>query len=175
MSSRSDWDALLKMLSPQSGQRILDVGSGEGNLAGEISRSGIEIFAVDPQSRKVEAVKRRYPTVKASIAGAESLPFSDSYFDGVYTTMALHHFADLDRALGEIARVLKLGGSFVVLEVDPGSAKGLMFRFFGRLMGEHISLMTQEQLVTRLGSARGLKVARSAGIGSGYLIQLVRV
>ena len=173
----SDWDAFLEMLAPQTGERILDVGAGKGELASRISRiaAGAEVYAVDPNTRKVAAMKRDHPEVKATSAGAESLPFADGFFDKVFTTMALHHYADVDRALGEITRVLKPGGSFTVLEVEPGSAKGAMFRLFGRLMGEHMTLMTEEQLSTRLMKAEGLKVVRAASVGSGYLIQLSRV
>jgi len=173
----SDWKALLEMLAPQSGERILDVGAGKGELAGRISRAtaGAEVFAVDPDTDRVAAIKRDHPEVKAASAGAESLPFADGYFDKVYTAMALHHYADLDRALGEIARVLKPGGSFTVLEVEPSSAKGTMFRLFGRLIGEHMTLMTEEQLSARLRKAEGLKVVGVARVGSGYLIQLTRV
>jgi ubiquinone/menaquinone biosynthesis C-methylase UbiE len=176
MSGNTAWDALLQMLSPHSGQRILDVGAGRGDLAARISGSGsgIEVYAVDPNAKKVDEMKRRHSGVKAATAGAESLPFPDGFFDGVYTTMALHHYADLDRALAEIARVLKPQGSLVVLEVDPGSAKGSMFRLFGRIMGEHMDLMTEEQLSSRLSKSDSLKVVRSSRVGSGYLIQLSR-
>jgi ubiquinone/menaquinone biosynthesis C-methylase UbiE len=165
------------MLSPRTGQRILDVGAGKGDLAGIISESArdVEVYAVDPNEKRVDAVKRGHPEVRASVAGAESLPFTDAFFDRVYTTMALHHFADLDKALGEVTRVLKIGGSFVVLEVEPGSAKGRMFRFLGRVMGEHMNLMTESQLSAKLGSAQGLKVVGSAKVGSGYLMRLDRV
>jgi len=177
MSARADWEALLQMLSPQSGQKILDVGAGKGELAGQVSKiaADIEVHAIDPNPDKVEAITRDHPSVKASTSGAESLPFPDASFDKVYTTMALHHYADLDKALKEIGRVLKPGGSFVVLEVEPSSAKGLMFRVFGRIMGEHMTLMTAEQLSKRLDSSGNLKVVRSAAVGSGYLILLSRV
>jgi ubiquinone/menaquinone biosynthesis C-methylase UbiE len=176
MAVRSDWEALLQMLSPANGQRILDVGAGKGTLAGIISRStaGVEVYAVDPNARKVDGISRDHPEVKASTAAAESLPYPDAFFDKVYSTMALHHFADLDRALGEIARVLKAGGSFVVLEVEPGSAKGRLFRYFGKIMGERMSLMTENQLSAKLAGIKGLKVVGSAKAGSGYLIRLDR-
>jgi ubiquinone/menaquinone biosynthesis C-methylase UbiE len=165
------------MLSPQSGQKILDVGAGKGELADQVSRitAGIEVYAIDPNPKKVEAIKRDHPSVKASTNGVESLPFPDAFFHKAYTTMALHHYADLDKALEEIGRVLKPGGSFVVLEVEPNSAKGRMFRLSGRIMGEHMTLMTAGQLSKRLDSSKDLKVIRTEAVGSGYLILLSRV
>ena len=121
--SPSDWDGFVGMLRPRAGEKILDVGAGNGEKAAKVLEvsGGAEIYAVDPSEKKIAEAKRTHPEVKSSVAGAEKLPFDDSYFDKAYSTMALHHFADLDLSLTEVARVLKHGGSYVILEVEPGS------------------------------------------------------
>ena len=174
--SNSSWDEFVAALAPTSGERILDIGAGKGSVANHVLQvsKGAEVYAVDPDGKKVEAIRISFPAIKSSVAGAESLPFLDSFFDKAYATMALHHFTDLDRALGEIVRVLRPGGLFVVLEVEPGSAKGVTFRIFGRIIGEQMNLMSEEQLSARLATAKGLRVARSTRVGSSYLIQLLR-
>jgi SAM-dependent methyltransferase len=48
---------------------------------------------------------------------AEALPFGDSQFDGVVTRLAVHHFANPDRAFAEIFRVLRPGGATVIVDV----------------------------------------------------------
>lgn len=175
-TAKSEWELLLNALAPVGGERILDVGAGKGTIAGRVQAAskGVEVYAVDPNERRVASMKHDFPVVKSSVAGAEGLPFPDSYFDKAYTTMALHHFADFDKALSELARVIKQGGSFVVLEVDPHSAKGNLFRFAGRLMGEHMTMMSEDQLAAKLRAAGTFKVAHSVKHGSGYLIQLTR-
>ena len=169
-------DAFIDMLAPSGGERILDIGAGRGNVANRVLQvsKGAEVYAVEPSEKRVSAMRREFPAIKCSVAGAESLPFPDSYFDKAYTTMAFHHFADIDKALREVARVLKEGGSFVILEVEPGSGLGRMFRFFGRLMGEHMNIMTEEQLQTRLRAAAGFRIVRSGRDGPRYLVQLLR-
>ena len=112
--------------------------------------------------------------MKSSVACAESLPFPNSFFDKAYTTMALHHYSDLDKALKEIKRVVKLGGSFVVVEVDPTSGMGRVFRLFGRLNGEHTHLMREDQLASRLGAEDGFSVASTAKLKSSYMIRAIR-
>jgi len=176
VNSKSDWDQFIGLLSPTPGERILDVGAGRGTVAGRIINERImtSIYAVDPDEERVARMRRDFPKVNASVAAAERLPFPDAHFDKVYTTMALHHYADLDVALSEIGRVLKQGGAFVVLEVDPRSAKGMLFRFFGRLTGEHMNMMTEEELNARLGPSALFKKVRSIRQGSGYLVQLTR-
>lgn len=167
----------MQMLAPSSGEKILDIGAGKGQMADRVMKAsqGAEVYAVEPSEKRVASMKQRLPAIKSSVASAESLPFPDGHFDKAYTTMALHHFSDLDTALRQVVRVLKSGGSFVILEVEPGSALGMVFRFFGRLIGEHMNIMTEEQLSARLGAAEGLKVVRSERLGSRYLIQLSRV
>jgi ubiquinone/menaquinone biosynthesis C-methylase UbiE len=168
-------ELFMQMLAPSGGERILDIGAGKGKVASLVMKSsGVEIYAVEPNEKRLESMKREFPAIKSSLAGAESLPFADSYFDKAYTTMALHHFSDLDRALHEVARVLKPGGSFVVLEVEPDSGLGSLFKFFGRVIGEHMGMLTREQLQSRLESVGGFRVVRSEGRGSRYLIQASR-
>ena len=170
-------DPFIDMLAPATGERILDIGAGKGRVADRVSREskGAEVHAVEPNEGKVAVMRWVFPAIKSAAAEAEKLPYPDSYFDKAYTTMALHHFADLDRALREAARVLKQGGSFVILEVEPGSGLGRVFRFFGRLTGEHMNIMARGQLLAKLGTAEGFRVARSEDFGSRYLVQLLRV
>jgi ubiquinone/menaquinone biosynthesis C-methylase UbiE len=164
------------MLDPKSGERILDIGAGKGEKAARILQAfpGTEVFAVDPNERRITQAKRDHPSVRSTVAGAEKLPFDDAFFDKAYSTMALHHFSDLGKALGEVARVVRPGGSYVVLEVEPGSLLGRLFRFFGRLMGERMQIMSEGQLLVKLEHAEGLRVASSVSLGSSYLVQLVR-
>jgi len=172
----SDWEALLGYLAPSPGERILDVGAGDCKIAARVleASKGAEVYAIDPNEKKIAAAKRDHPSVKSSVGVAEGLPFPDSHFSKAYSTLALHHFADLDKALAEIGRVLKQGGYYVVLEVEPHSLGGMFFRFFGRLMSEKMQIMTQDQFLARVGSGKGFGVGRSMRLGGRYLVQLTR-
>ena len=169
-------EKFLSALAPAGGERILDVGAGRGTVAAWVAAAapGAEVFAVDPNESRVAAMRRDHPQLRCSVGRAESLPFEDSFFDRAYATMALHHFSDLGGALLELARVLKPGGSFVVVELDPRSAKAKIFRFFGRWTGEHLSLMTQQALAAKLGGSPGFRPATSVALGSDYLVQVIR-
>jgi ubiquinone/menaquinone biosynthesis C-methylase UbiE len=169
-------DPFIEMLAPSSGEKILDIGAGKGQVADRVMQAsrGAEVYAVEPNEKRVASMKLKFPSIKSSVAKAENLPFSDSYFDKAYTTMALHHFADVDSALEEVARVLKPGGSFVILEVEPDSGLGRIFRLFGRLMGERMNIMTMDQCVAKLKAADGLEVVASTRLGPKYLIRLRR-
>lgn len=175
-ASRAGKDRFIQMLSPAAGEKILDIGAGKGALANSVLQASnqSEVYAVDPDEKRVAAMKRGLPLIRSSVASAERLPFPDGFFDRVYTTMALHHFADLDQAAREVARVLKHGGVFTVVEVDPRSGRAKLFRFFGRLNGEHMNLLSQEELAARLRSSNLFTLATSATLGYAYLVQMTR-
>jgi ubiquinone/menaquinone biosynthesis C-methylase UbiE len=84
----------------EGSSRILDVGCGRGLLADSLQRSGVDVFGCDVGSRCPGSLRGRY-----SVARAESLPFSDDYFDVVICSHVLEHIPDIFRALSELRRV----------------------------------------------------------------------
>ena len=93
-------------------RRVLEVGCGWGELAEWIAReTGAEVVAVDLSPRMVELASER--GIAATVADVQALPFADASFDVVVAAWMLYHVPDLDRALSEIARVLRPGGTFV--------------------------------------------------------------
>ena len=177
VESKPEWGEFLSMLAPGPGEKILDVGAGRGSVAAKVLESsrGAQVYAVDPNKKRVSQMAANFPAIRSSVAGAEELPFPDSNFDKAYTTMALHHYADVDRGLTEVARVLKKGGGFVILEMEPGSLMGRMFRFFGSLSGEHMTVMKEEQLIAKLRAHGELEVTKTSRLGPKYLVQLRRI
>jgi demethylmenaquinone methyltransferase/2-methoxy-6-polyprenyl-1,4-benzoquinol methylase len=108
---------------PRPGERILDVASGSGDLAAAFARrvgpSG-QVWATDVNRKMLERGRDRLldagalaPSVQCD---AERLPFPDACFDCVTVGFGLRNMTHKDRALAEMARVLKLGGRLVVLE-----------------------------------------------------------
>jgi SAM-dependent methyltransferase len=92
--------------------RILEVGPGEGELAERMqSELGAEVFAIDQSERMVELVRER--GVEAAVGDVQNLDFPDGSFDCAVAAWMLYHPADLDRALAELARVLRPGGRLV--------------------------------------------------------------
>jgi len=94
--------------------RVLEVGTGEGQVARAIAAShGAEVVGVDPTVRQIEEAERRGGGVEYRRAGAEALPFGDGSFDAVVCCLVFEHIDDLDTAIAEVARVLRVGGRFV--------------------------------------------------------------
>lgn len=99
------------------GRRVLEVGCGTGLLAAALAeRVAARVWAVDPEPAMVEVARRRLRTVK--LAGAESLPFKDGWFERAVLRLVVH-LVDRDRALRELRRVLSRDGRLVIATFEP--------------------------------------------------------
>jgi SAM-dependent methyltransferase len=92
--------------------RVLEVGCGWGEFAARIADElGAEVVAIDQSSRMVELARER--GVDARVADVQQLPLPDRSFDVAVANWMLYHVPELDRALSELARVLRPGGRLV--------------------------------------------------------------
>jgi ubiquinone/menaquinone biosynthesis C-methylase UbiE len=99
--------------------RVLDVGTGEGQLARRLSASGAAVVGVDPTMAQIEEAARRGGGPTYVRSGAAALPFSDGSFDAVVACLVFEHIDDVDDAIGEVARVLEPGGRLVFFLNHP--------------------------------------------------------
>ncbi len=110
---------------------VLEVGCGTGVMAERINAlAGVTLVAIDYSERFVELTAAR--GVDARQADVCYLPFEDDSFDVVYAGWMLYHVRDLDRALGEIRRVLRPGGTFVAVTNGDDSLADLRKEAGGR-------------------------------------------
>jgi ubiquinone/menaquinone biosynthesis C-methylase UbiE len=96
------------------GLRVLDVGAGTGKLTGGLLALDVDVVAVEPDAAMLAQLTSRFPNVEAMIGAAEDIPLPDDSVHAVFAGQALHWF-DLDRALPEIRRVLRPGGSLTAV------------------------------------------------------------
>lgn len=102
-------ETLLAAIAEARPHRVLDAGCGNGRIAAILTAP--EVVCVDQSEAAVEATRAR--GLEARQADIQQLPFEDASFDVVMCNWTLYHLPDLDRGLGEIARVLPPGGRFV--------------------------------------------------------------
>ena len=103
--------AVIEWLAPQPGERILDLGCGDGQLTQRIAATGAIVTGVDASPSMVAAARARGLTVDE--APAELLPYANATFDAVFSNAALHWVRDQDAMMAQVHRVLKPGGRFV--------------------------------------------------------------
>ncbi|HEY2161476.1 MAG TPA: bifunctional demethylmenaquinone methyltransferase/2-methoxy-6-polyprenyl-1,4-benzoquinol methylase UbiE [Solirubrobacteraceae bacterium] len=135
--------------------RALDVASGTGDLALELAARmgpGGEVVGTDFSERMLELARAKAvslpgsgPRVRFEPANALELPYEDGSFDAATVGFGARNFADLKRGLGEMRRVVKLGGRVVVLEITTPTRPPL----------SHFFDVWFDRVVPRLGKLAG--------------------
>lgn len=112
-------------LSPRDGGCYLDVGCGTGDVAVEILRQCPQssVIGIDPAEKMLDIAADKASCsgladcISFQSADAEKLPFADGTFAGVISAFCIRNVSDKTRALGEMRRVLAVGGRAVILEL----------------------------------------------------------
>ncbi|MGW9685511.1 bifunctional demethylmenaquinone methyltransferase/2-methoxy-6-polyprenyl-1,4-benzoquinol methylase UbiE [Flagellimonas sp. 2504JD1-5] len=114
--------AILKSKAPKN---ILDIATGTGDLAIAMTATGAEkIVGLDISPGMLEVGKEKVvaknlqDTIEMIVGDSENLPFDNDSFDAITVAFGVRNFENLEKGLSEILRVLKPGGSFVVLETS---------------------------------------------------------
>ena len=102
-------EAALDLLDPKAGERILDVGCGDGILALKIVDRGAEVVGIDNSPELVEAA--RAAGIYAELMDAGDMEY-DRQFDAAFSNAALHWMLDKERVAAAIFQALRLGGRF---------------------------------------------------------------
>jgi demethylmenaquinone methyltransferase / 2-methoxy-6-polyprenyl-1,4-benzoquinol methylase len=160
-----------------AGDKALDVATGTGDLAVALKRrvgpSG-EVVGIDFSEKMLELARAKAPDVRFDSANALELPYDDDGFDAATVGFGARNFADLDRGVREMVRVVRPGGRVVVLELTTPQRAPLSWFFrvwfdrvvprLGRLAGEPEAYSYLPSSVRRFPDARGL-AAELAGAG----------
>ena len=133
--------------------RVLEVGCGPGELAARIGGElGAEVVAVDISPRMVELARAR--GVDARVGDVQALPFEDASFDCAVAAWMLYHVPDVERALSELARVLRRGGRLVAVTNysdhlhELRELLGVPLRAAGAFPGEDAGAMLRRHFAT---------------------------
>ncbi len=101
---------VVDLLDPKDGEKILDVGCGEGTLAVEIERRGAKVVGIDMSAEMIEQCQAK--GIEAYVGSVTNLPY-DEEFDAIFSNATLHWVKDAKGAIQNIAKSLKSGGRFV--------------------------------------------------------------
>jgi SAM-dependent methyltransferase len=160
-------------LGLQAGERVLDLGCGGGRHAFEAMRRGAHVVALDADGAEVKDVAALAEALMADdpdtrtrggrgstlVGDALTLPFGDGVFDRVIAAEVLEHIPDDRRAVSELARVLRPGGTLAVTVPRwyPELVCWALSDDYHQVPGGHIRIYRQSALVARLTGA-GLRV-----------------
>lgn len=98
------------------GGLVLDVGCGPGQWTEHLAAHGVDVVGVDPTVAFVDLARRAYPSRHFEVGRAERLNVPDESVEGILAWYSLihHHPDEIDAALSEFARVLRIGGSVLI-------------------------------------------------------------
>lgn len=116
---------LVGLLSPQSGESILDLGCGTGTLTQAIAAHGAHVIGVDSALSMIEQARQNYPELQFELADATNLPFVDQ-FDSVFSNAVLHWVKEPEAAIASVWQALKPGGRFVAEFGGKGNVQAIL-------------------------------------------------
>lgn len=96
-----------QLLDLAEGDRVLEVGCGQGHLTRRLAERGVDVTGIDANPNAPEVAE----TDRVMHMNGESLEFDDATFDNVISVHALEHIPPLDQAIVEMARVMKPGAT----------------------------------------------------------------
>lgn len=143
------------------GDRVLDLGCGNGNLIRmlrEVKRASCWGADLSPQMIR-EAGKNLGDKVNLAVADAAALPYGDGQFDIVICNASFHHYTEPERAVEEIRRVLRTGGTLIL--GDPTIPGRLARKLLNRAVHKRDSgdyKIYGKTEITSLFAARGFRV-----------------
>jgi len=120
------------------GKRVLEIGVGLGADHQKFAEAGAELSGIDLTPRAIEHTRRRFSSLglksNLSVGDAENIEFDDSTFDIVYSWGVLHCSPDTPKAISEVWRVLRPGGTAKIMIYHTWSLVGYMLWFRYALM-----------------------------------------
>ena len=149
-------EGALEWLAPQPGERVLDLGCGDGQLTQRIAATGASVTGIDASPQMVAAARAR--GLNVDHGPAEKLPYPNNTFEAVFSNAALHWVRGQDDMLSQVRRVLRPGGRFVaemgghgnIAAIRVAFAAVLAHRGFAKLGERDNYYPTQEAYARRL-------------------------
>nr|WP_046477473.1 MULTISPECIES: class I SAM-dependent methyltransferase [Filomicrobium] len=115
---------MIERVRERNFQSALDVGCGEGRFCRMLRAHGIKVVGIDPTEALVEAAWQRDPQGDYRIGRAEALAFPNNTFDLVISYLTLIDIPDVAKAIAEMGRVLRPGGTLLIANLTSFSTAG---------------------------------------------------
>jgi trans-aconitate methyltransferase len=115
---------VLQWLAPKSGENILDIGCGTGDLANQIAESGADILGTDASAEMIAGAKQKYPSLTFEQIDATKLDF-DVKFDAVFSNATFHWIENQKALIKGICKSLKIDGRLVAEFGGKGNVKSI--------------------------------------------------
>ena len=116
---------LVDLLDPRKGERIVDLGSGTGHLAGKIAERGAEAIGFDSSPAMVAQARLNYPNLRFELEDVRRFAV-EAPVDAVFSNAVLHWVRDAGDVLARISAALRPGGRFVAEFGSKGNIANIL-------------------------------------------------
>jgi trans-aconitate 2-methyltransferase len=123
---------LLNLLSPQPGERILDLGCGTGQLTAKIAMTGAVVLGIDADPTMLEKARYNYPQLQFAVADARNFQVEQP-LDAIFSNATLHWILEKDAVIGSMHQALKPKGRLVAEFGGKGNIKAITEALLGAL------------------------------------------
>jgi ubiquinone/menaquinone biosynthesis C-methylase UbiE len=133
----------------RAGDRVLDLGCGEGDFTVWLAEAGARVLGVDVAEAALRRARRRHPGVEFELAPIDGeLPLPDASYDVVWASEVIEHVADTGRWLSEVRRVLAPGGRLLVTTPSHGRLRLALggIERYSEPLGDHLHLYSARSL-----------------------------
>jgi ubiquinone/menaquinone biosynthesis C-methylase UbiE len=156
-------ETLCEALDLRSGQKVLDVAAGNGNVTLAAARRWCDVMSTDYVPSLLERGRTRAAADGLAVtfkeADAEALPFADGSFDAVVSTFGVMFTPNQDKAAAELLRVCKSGGKIGLANWTPQGFIGQLFKTLGKYLPPPAGVKspalwgTRERLIEMFGAS----------------------
>jgi SAM-dependent methyltransferase len=144
----------------RAGDRVLDLGAGDGAFGAELRAAGCDVIAVDVAAEALRRARARVPGIDArQVEEGAPLPLAEDAVDVVWAGEVLEHVADVVGLLADVRRVLRWGGTLLVTTPYHGRVSVAVLALRGRLderfdpRADHLRFFTERSLRSLLEDA----------------------
>ncbi len=125
----------------RAGERVLDLGCGEGRLAGALARAGAIVVCADVAAEPLRRARVAQPGLDMVLlpnGGESAWPLEDASFDAVWAGEVIEHVADASRWLSELRRVLRPRGTLLLSTPAHGAVELMRLALRRRAREQHL-------------------------------------
>jgi len=113
---------LIKLLHPEEGKLILDLGCGTGELTNEIYKSGAKVIGIDASEKMINAAKEKYSEIDFYVKEAANFQFKEP-FDAIFSNAVLHWVLESEKAVVCMHKNLRENGKLILEFGGKGNVK----------------------------------------------------
>lgn len=160
-------ERMVELAQARPGICLLDVATGTGTIARAAAARGASVVAIDASAGMLEIARRLSPEVNLRLGDVSALPFGAGMFDVVTCGLSISHFANREKALSEVLRVLRPTGNLVASAWADGSS--IPTRSVAEILDRYAAADDSPDEETWAMARQGAAVLRRAGFTSVYV------